>query len=421
MVGGSRSGEGRHATVHDGDSLGHRALRTPVGRGGAGPAAGLMAVNPTLLEYGHYILSEAPFTLLVVAALWLSLRPGRKSAVWAMLAAAAAFATRTAGLTILVALPLAWLMGGRYRRAAWAGTAAAGVLGAWALYQRWASEGPGYLAELVLLNPYAPEAGTVSLPRLVARAADNSWLYLSRVLPETLLGAGGGSAGGFALGLLVAGAALAGWVIRSRRAVRAPETFFFLYAALIVLWPSAWTDRRFLLPLVPVVLLLALAAIQELPAPSRRWLAWAAPALLAILGSAWVIRETPVRLACAASYREGQPCHWPEYESFYAAARWARANTHPDAVIANRKPRLFFWHSRRRGDVYPFSRDSEIVLNGLEGMGAEYVVVDWIGLTTGTYLIPAMLDAEARFEPAYSGGDPPTMIFRIVQPAADAD
>jgi hypothetical protein len=60
-------------------------------------------------------------------------------------------------------------------------------------------------------------------------------------------------------------------------------------------------------------------------------------------------------------------------------------------------------------------------MNGLDGMGAEYVVVDWIGLTTDAYLIPAMLDAEARFEPVYSGGDPPTMIFRVVQSAADAD
>ena len=391
---------------------------------GVGPglaAAGVLAVNPTLLEYGHYILSEAPFTLLVVAALWLSIRPGRRSAAWAMLAATAAFATRTAGMTVLFALPLAWLLGGQRRRAAWSGAVAAGVLGAWALYQRLASEGPGYLAELRLVNPYVPEVGTVSLAGLVTRAADNCWTYLSQVLPDVFLGTGSGSGAGFALGVLVATAALAGWVIHSRQAVRGPEAFLLLYAALIALWPSVWTDRRFLLPLVPVVLLLAFAAIQELPPPSRRWLTWAATALLATLGSVWVIREAPARLACAASYGEGRPCHRPEYESFYAAARWAGANTHPDAIIANRKPRLFFWHARRRGDVYPFSFDPEIVMDGLDGMGADYVVVDWLSLVADAYLIPAIRDAEARFEPVFAGGDPATLIFRIVQPTADAD
>ena len=394
-----------------------------VGRGPALGAAALLAVNPTLLEYGHYILSEAPFTLLVVAALWFSRREDAGGAAWAVAAAVAAFATRTAGMTLLVAFPLAWWLEGRRRHAAWAGAAAIGALGGWAVYQRIAAaDQPGYLAELLLVDPYTPAAGAVDFAGLLVRAAENCWAYVARVVPDTLLGPGGGSAaGGVALGIVVAAAALTGWSLRARERLRVPEVFAVLYAGLIAVWPSVWTDRRFLLPLVPVVLLLALVAVRRLPAPAGRWLKWAAPATLAVFGLAWVAETGPDRVTCVAAYRAGSPCDPPGNASLYAAAAWAQENTPPDAIIANRKPRLFYWYARRRGDLYPFASDPEAVMRGLEELGADYVVIDQVSGTTQRYLVPAIRAHEARFEAVYVGGDPPTAILRLLPPAANAD
>ena len=130
---------------------------------GAGPAllaAAVLAFNPTLLEYGHYILSEAPFVLLVLLSLWAFQRDDTLGVALAMAAAIAAFATRTAGLTILLALPIAWLVRKQVRPAAAGGAAALAALVAWGLYQGWAApDQPGYLQELVLIDPYTPEPG----------------------------------------------------------------------------------------------------------------------------------------------------------------------------------------------------------------------------------------------------------------------
>ncbi|WP_419937496.1 hypothetical protein [Candidatus Palauibacter sp.] len=394
-----------------------------VGDGPALLAAGVLAVNPTLLEYGHYVLSEAPFTLLVVLALWFSLRDDGKGATLAMLAAVAAFATRTAGMAILVALPLAWFLDGRRRHAIRAGAAGIGTLGAWSLYQRWAAAGqPGYLAELLLVDPYTPSAGTVGIAGLLARTAENCWTFVSRVVPETLLGPGvGGDGFRTVLGLAIASAALAGWAIRSRRGVQTPELFALLYAGLIAAWPSVWTDRRFLLPLVPVILLLSLAALWQLPPNRGRWARWAAPAVIALFGLAWTVKTVPDRLACAASYRAGRPCDAPGNASLYEAARWARDNTPPDAIMANRKPRLFYWYARRRGDLYPFSSDPATVMAGLEAMGADFVLVDQVSATTHRYLVPAIRAYEDRFEAVYAGGDPMSAVFRLLAPSANAE
>ncbi len=399
-----------------------RVGRDRVGEAPALFAAGLLAFNPTLLEYGHYVLSEAPFLLLILLSLYGVSRRDRAGDVLAVLAAVGAFATRTAGLTILLALPIAWLLGRRRRAAAVAGVAALASMLLWGAYQHWAApEQAGYLKELVMVDPYDPAAGSVGPAGLVARAASNLWAYASRVVPQTVIGTEG--AGGVVLGLLGVGfsaLALFGWARRGRREVGAAELFVLLYVGLIAVWPAVWTDRRFLLPVLPLLSVLALGALSGLGRGLRRWVPVAVVAVLGIPCAAWIADRVPERIECVASYRAGAPCDPPAFASLYAAARWAGEHTDPEAVIVNRKPRLFYWYSHRRGDVYPYSADPAAVMAGVDRMGAHYVVVDQVSGTTVRYLVPAIRANQARFEPVYQGGSPPTYIFGLHPPTVTA-
>ncbi|MGH7541971.1 MAG: hypothetical protein ACRELC_13320, partial [Gemmatimonadota bacterium] len=246
--------------------------------------------------------------------------------------------------------------------------------------------------------------------------------YVGRVLPETLTGLQPGTGGGAmaVLGILLAALALAGWARRAQRRVGPAELFTLLYAGLVCLWPDVWTDRRFLLPLAPLILLYAAGAGAE----SRGWARRGAPVILAALVAlpalGWSLGRIPERVRCVASYRAGAPCDPPAFASFYDAARWAGQNTEPDAVIANRKPSLFYWYARRQGDLYPYSAEPDVVIRGLEAMGADYVVVDPLSGTTVRYLVPAIQAHGARFEGVYRGGVPPTFIFRFSPPPTTA-
>lgn len=434
------------------------ALTARLGREMAGTvpalaAAAVLALNPVLLEYAHWILSEAPFVFLVLLAL--ALLPAESGRVHAagLAAAAAAFLTRTAGLPLLIAAAAVPLLRRRGRRAGLAAGVGAATAGGWALYQGLADPGqPGYLRQLVLADPYDPAAGTAGPADLLQRAAENLWSYAGSVLPGSLTGAAPTSEAASAvpvlLGLAVSGLALAGWILRARRRIGYAELFALLYAGLIVVWPQVWTDRRFLLPLLPLILLYAAHAAGEAAArafgrrgsgagtaggpengggkrvePSLHPTPGAAGALglgllLAVPGLADAAARIPDRIACVARYRAGDPCVVPELASFYAAARWAREHTEPDAVIANRKPTLFYWHSRRKGDVYRYSSEPALVLRSLEAMGATHVVVDRLSATTVRYLLPAIRAHRDRFEIVYPGGEPPTPILRF-RPAPD--
>ena len=119
-----------------------RLGRALAGEGVALVAAGLLAVNPTLLDYSHYLLSEGPFLFFVSLSLWSATREGRGWQVAAVGAAVAAFGTRTAGLTLLLALPAAWALAGRRRQAMVAAAAGVAVMLAWGVSARTRAEGP---------------------------------------------------------------------------------------------------------------------------------------------------------------------------------------------------------------------------------------------------------------------------------------
>ncbi len=387
-------------------------------------AVALLAVSPVLLEYSHYVLSEAPFTSLVLLSLYFASRPQESAAgrdfAFALIFAVAAFLTRTAGLALLAALPLGELAHRRGRRAGVAALVGVSVAALWGLYQRAAAPGrPGYLQELLLINPYDPAAGRAAVADLVTRTAANAWTYVSRVLPESLMGvtATEVSVLGTLLGIVMAGSALSGWVARARESVRTPEIFALMYGALIVVWPSVWTDRRFLLPLLPLVLLYAVHGADRLGerlADRRGWLATAGLTLLVGgVATRSIVGLIPERRECVASFRAGAPCDPPALASLYAAARWTGDNTPPDAVVANRKPSLFFWFSRRQGDLYRYSSEPELVLRGLEEMGADYVVVDQVSATTLRYLVPAVQQHPDRFTVVYKAGEPATLVLRF--------
>jgi hypothetical protein len=402
--------------------LTYRIAGSFVGKKAAFVAAGLFAVTPVLLDFSHRVLSEAAFTFLVLAVIGATLGDRRVGAV-ALVAGAAAFFTRTAGLAVLLTL-VVWTLLSRDRRRSMAAilVSAACVIG-WAAYQQLAQPTqPGYLYQLIQENPYVPSAGTVSLADFPARAAQNLWRYVSSEFPGSF---------GFATqrretvaltavaGVIMSSLALAGWLRSAVTKLTVSHLLVVAYLGLILLWPPVWTDRRFLLPILPLLVVFgavgATAASERMGTRMGHGIVGLVTGVVVATALFSAGSLVPARVACQSSYREGQPCDRPQYREFYAMGRWAAENTPEGSVIANRSPATFFLFSRRQGDLYPYSRDPSAVLRGLEEMGSDYVLVDRLSATTRMYLIPAIASNLDRFEIVHAvGGEEGTMLLRML-------
>lgn len=368
----------------------------------------------------------------------------RAEGAWLGLAVAGALLalfTRTAGLPLFAGLLLLLAWNARWRLLAGVTVFSALPVGAWVLRGREAGEG-AYQDEFWMVNPYRPDLGLIGLPELLGRAGTNLRLYVGEVFGREWWG-------GFppeavaTLGVVLVVLALAGWGLRLfRREGGLAELFLPLYGGLILVWPEVWSGDRFVLPLYPLLLLWAAEALRKglgvagsrggpsqaaraqvrgsanatgrRPATAARkpseptgpggppggryaglvvgaltFVLLAAPALLNVLeraGTAGECRRFTVQVAGGDPFA----CHGTAFRHFRDAAAWAGANLPDDAVVINRKPRIFFALGGTRGRVFPFEPDAAPLLALAETIGARYLLVDRVDGISAAYL-PAIV------------------------------
>lgn len=328
------------------------ALSRTVGYQVAFWAALLCAVNPSLLLYGGTLLSEAPFTLFVMLAVW-GLARERDGGWFAFMAGAATVAAalvRTAGVVLLMALALHWFLAHRYRRVAWLAVGSLPVIG-WLVLALNAPDATAqrlYVADII--RP-GRSAGAMLTHRLTA-VPRRVWQLASDVVPFTIgVPTLRRTAVDNAL-WLVAGAPLflGGMLVLWRRWRGA---FFYLITYLLLLTGWAFAFPRLLTPVAPLLLatlLLGAAAFAaRIPAPWRNP-ALAGVALLLLLGA---LQQDSARVrevaACDRSSPATSAACWPEAERTYLqVARWMRDSLPADAAVFAPKEAAFYFHSGHR-------------------------------------------------------------------------
>ncbi len=348
----------------------------------------LVAASAGVVYYSHWILSDPVFVLLTIVALWALERGEARS--WdprwiaaGCLAALGAYFTRSAGLPLLVAV-LVWLaLRRRFRLLAFAAVAFAVPAGLWLV--RGLGTGVGdYGAEFWLVDPYEPGLGTVGLGGLAGRALGNGVAYATRHLPAAIVGTQG--LWTLALGVALLATAAWGWWRRAREKPAVAELFLPLYLGLILLWPEVWGGDRFVLPVLPLLLVYAAVALEGWTrrlGGGARVVAAAAllVALIPALGS-WVGAVSDAR-ACASVVEEQGPfaCYGPRVTEFVEAAAWMGGALPEGSAVMTRKPRIFYLMSAGvPSRTFPFVPDPAAHLAEADAVGARYVLLDrWDG------------------------------------------
>ncbi len=312
--------------------------------------AALVMLNPLLLHYAGWILSETLFVACTMVALWSSQpQRGWMHGKWwlvAVIAALAAFFTRSVGITVVFAMVGGLIIDRRWRLASLLGVAAIGLTSAWFVYTRWAASrtlGWSYANDLAYVQPNR-------IIELAGRMASSARYYLL-AFPGRALGIP--DVPDMPLDNLLWIILIVGPVLVGLYALRRTWPTALLYTVLMVgvLLVFPFTVARLLVPLIPMVLvalLLGSGALARRVGAARPERAVTAVALLLV--AVFVARDAQAAIsgrACRA--QNGDGCRSTAERDWVDTAEWLRSRLPASAVVASSKPSTLYLLSHRAG------------------------------------------------------------------------
>lgn len=339
----------------------------------------VVAVNPAVVSNAGAIASEAMFTTATLWALWAADRSdhGDRRDLVAGAAAIVSAMTRTAGVTVPVALGLHWLLRRRHRLLTILALASALTVGVWL---SWTMVAPrrevrrSYIDDAV--NIRSGDGSMVGT--LATRVRTNAVTYGGQELPSEL----GlpltrrtrldNLAWVALLGVLGFAGLASAW-----RRWNAAVLWVVVYAGLLLVW--AFTLGRFLQPALPVAIAFVLAGAWTIGGRLGRGPRWAGAgavmtgALLAACGLSGSAHLVAQAIACD---RARVDCAPAESLDYIDATKYLATSTPPDARLIVPKNATVYYFAPRKSVFWDevIVQDSASFLPFLERTGVRYIL-----------------------------------------------
>lgn len=390
------------------------------------------AVNPIMIDYSHWILSESAFLFFSLLSFALFLKSEKKGEdspgtfFWlALLCMAFTLHIRT----IAIAFPLAgfayYSIHRKWRKLALFTVVMTMLVLPWMIRNRMVQQGNApYVEQILLKSVYDPDQGHIGFAGLGERVIKNVQIYSLREMGRVLIDTTGADElmpGVRLAAVFLTLIVLAGLVknLITRKSIL--EFYTLFYSGAVLIFPDVVSDVRYLMPLIPLILLYlgeggALAARLPLSRLAEGGKIVVGLALTAALISfTSQMGRVPGNLSMLESYLSGDRYagYPPNWRNLFQAGDWIRENTSQESVITVRKPRLFNIHTGRKVDGYPFTTNTDSVLKRITS--SDYVVVDAVSGTTYRYLIPAIQKVPERFKLVYRLDKPFTGVLEVVK------
>lgn len=371
----------------------------------------LFALNPYVWQQKDRLLSETPFMLFAYLALVLAEKAQQEAArrqalLWGLAAGAAvylAFGTRTVGVVLIPSfLVCAWL---RRRRLGTASAASVAAFLAGVAVQKCLLVVEGSYLDQLAFDPLLYARIARSQVQALGTFLENGYSNRARLLLFACLLAPGCAA----IWVRLRATCSTTPVPPVRGGLTSCEVFFVFNAAVLMFWPAAEYERRFLLPVLPLFFLWAAEGLHWLAATSFRSLE---KPIAVVLGLAVLLSYAGwySRLD-AGPIRDG--VNAPESVALF---EWVRQRTDPHGVFLFQKPRAFALYTDRHALAHHKADDSPRLARTLRKHGATHVVVHQgsplpIFQQSGRLVETFVAENSSRFEKVYE--NPGFRIYRL--------
>lgn len=381
----------------------------------------VVLLNSQILRYSYIMMSEMPFMFFSLLTLLFVLKDDHQTKenglyfYLSIITLVISYYIRSQGIALLGGVVLFFLIMKKWRKAV--GVFVLFVLGILPWTLRGISLGGNiYINQLILKNPYRPELGMMQWTDLFNRIGENILRYLSKEIPRSVFPFLDISQTKdplwyhYFIGLLIIGLVIYG-IFSVTKKYRGLLIGYLSGQFLIqLLWPTVWFGVRFMLPIVPILQFLLLLSLYNIFWGRRVALENQnnTKIKVGLLGIFILFNLPSVK---KLNYR--RDVKWTQkYVSYFHLAKWCESNTPKDAVIACRKPALFYLYANRKVAMFKNAKEN-VLLKDMKKNHVSHVVIDRLGYASTTrYLVPALKSRSSEFKQVCAVGYPACFLMK---------
>jgi hypothetical protein len=386
----------------------------------------LVLLNAHFLRFSTMMMSEIPFLLVSSLCLLVFIRlPQKKSPfknpqfyLFLILLTASVY-IRTAGIALVAGISAVLLFKKNYKYLL------ASISGFLLLFAPWQIRshllgGNSYLQQLIQKNPYRPELGQMDLVDWIQRFSINTKRYLIHEIPNSCFPFKEINYHSEINSLdWLMGISILALILFGLFQIKKHRMLLVMYLAgnfgILLLWPEVWYGVRFILPIVPILLLLICLSLLNISKKLLATIFKSPEKLEAYIPYFWTLL---ILILCFNQLKmvhmRAKLPYAVNYNNYLFIAKWSQKNTPEDAIICCRKEQLFYLFSDRKAVRYKSSLNAEELIEDLIKKKVDYVVLDQLGFqSTRRYLYPAIQKYPQKFTIINHQENPDTYLFKF--------
>ncbi|MEO0132566.1 MAG: hypothetical protein ABIK73_06550 [candidate division WOR-3 bacterium] len=387
----------------------------------------LTALNPYIIEYSHWILTEIPYLFFSILGIYLlerALNSQNRGLVYLIAGAGAivySYFIRPTGLALIAAGFLILLIKKRYKYALIYSAVILICVFPWFYRNARIGEVLGLSQKMLMMRSvYNMESGTMTFSELINRVLANLRIYSFTIIPQSIFyNIPEHDLGKLLLALILILPWLLGFGHQIIKKFSLSHLYFLSYFLIVLPWHEYVSTERYFLPVLPLFLYFVangLITISNKLKISKSWLLGPYLVVISFISVFNIVKMAPTQLNNLILYLKGDKYagYSPDWVRFFEAAEWIKANTPENSVVISRKPPFVYLVARRKGKIYPFTFDREKVKSFLFDSKAKYILVDhfyWTG-TTPKYLIPVLQEYPDKYEILFISKPPETLVLK---------
>lgn len=355
---------------------------------------------PIMINYNHWILSEMPFICFSLAAIYLLMKaPDNREYLYYVGFVCGIYAVfiRTAGIGLVLGIIIWLLLRKRYKQFIIFVGMFVVIFVPWQLRSAGVERGGGYIEQLLAKNPYQMDLGRIGVADLVKRMVRNFTYYTFTILPSTLLPALKARFLEITAGTLLAVLTIVGFAIRVRRRTFL-EIYFVVSVVLLLAWPDVWSSDRFLLPVLPIVMIYMYHGVAWLKDKVKfGYLVEVFAGIIIVLNTIDIIPAVRQSVALNMAYVKGDDYagYSSDWRRLFEIIELTKTHVPQGSVIMARKPEFVYLLGRHKSLIYPFTKDHWQVQEAIDR--CDYIILDSCYWTTRQYLLPVLIENPDRY------------------------